>query len=79
MAPDGSLTDAPPAPDGSENKNSQVNTKALSNQNEVNAKTDIQEENKGSDDDEDDEPEPDTILFVKNLNFSTSPEDFKKV
>lgn len=29
--------------------------------------------------DDDEEPEPDTTLFVKNLNFKTTDEDLKKV
>lgn len=31
-----------------------------------------------NDTEDEDEPEPDTTLFVKNLNFSTTDDDFKK-
>ena len=43
--------------------------------NEKIAKKDVDDD----DDDDDDEPEPDTTLFVKNLNFSTTDEELKKV
>lgn len=31
------------------------------------------------DEEEDEEPEPDTTLFVKNLNFKTTDEGLRKV
>jgi multiple RNA-binding domain-containing protein 1 len=41
-----------------------------------------EESNNNSDDDEEkivEDPEPDTTLFVKNLNFQTIDDDLKKV
>lgn len=47
-------------------------------------KTDVKEnvedkDENEEDDDDDDEPEPDTTLFVKNLKFSTTEEQLRKV
>jgi RNA recognition motif-containing protein len=33
----------------------------------------------GDSSDEDEPPEPDTTLFIKNLNFNTNQEDIKEV
>lgn len=33
----------------------------------------------GDSSDEDEPPEPDTTLFIKNLNFSTNQEDIREV
>ena len=68
-APDNSLT--------SSNASGKVDTgskKGDELQNE--AKVEKKEE---EDDEDDEEPEPDTTIFVKNLNFSTSDEELKKV
>lgn len=58
-----------------QNKSSEVEKKEM--QNEIENKKDEKKNNDDDEDEDDDEPEPDTTLFVKNLNFSTTDEDLK--
>uniref|UniRef100_A0A0C9RLJ9 Rbm19 protein n=2 Tax=Fopius arisanus TaxID=64838 RepID=A0A0C9RLJ9_9HYME len=68
-APDNSLTPA----------DKTVKTESEVGKSERNIKNiKIKEEKISEDDDEDDEPEPDTTLFVKNLNFTTDEETLNK-
>lgn len=60
-----------------QNKSSEVEKKEM--QNEIENKKDEKKNNDDDEDEDDDEPEPDTTLFVKNLNFSTTDEDLKNV
>lgn len=49
---------------------------------ETNGETTVKEvkdENKEDEEENDDEPEPDTTLYVKNLNFKTTDESLKEV
>lgn len=82
-APDDSLAPLPPdsaikkeekSKTGSKNKN-EINGQE---EKTTNGKTEKVEEKEESEEEED-EPEPDTTLFVKNLNFTTTDEQLKKV
>lgn len=77
-APDNSFTSSEKVDTGSEK--SKKGGKSQNETDEVKEENESKVEKKEEKDDEDDEePEPDTTLFVKNLNFSTMDEDLKKV
>ena len=68
-------------------KNNETSNKSMQNEIinenkekiENETKEDIKEDEKEEEEDDEDEPEPDTTLFVKNLNFSSTEEGLKKV
>ncbi|XP_033210187.1 probable RNA-binding protein 19 [Belonocnema kinseyi] len=76
-APNNSFTSSEKVDTGSEK--SKKGGKAQNGTDEVKEENETKVEKIEEEDDEDDEePEPDTTLFVKNLNFSTVDEDLKK-
>lgn len=85
-APDDGLSEAPlrtnenKKEDNASKKNQNSKTETLKNNKEAEPVLENNENREKSDDEEeDDEPEPNTILFVKNLNFNTTEEDLRKV
>ncbi|XP_043461012.1 probable RNA-binding protein 19 [Leptopilina heterotoma] len=79
-APDNSFANDLKKLDSSSNAAKQNKSKEDDKKQVQNEIGNAKEEKKNNDDDEDeddDEPEPDTTLFVKNLNFSTIDEDLK--
>lgn len=69
-------TDALGPPEKIEAPESSIKVQEIPRKNEVSS-TKVEENKKEEDDEE--EPEPDTTLYIKNLNFSTTDDQLKKV
>lgn len=85
-APDNCLTVKINSINEANNNNNNGNTKKLPQQeedikmnNQKNIETVKSNDNEDENEDDDDTPEPDTTLFVKNLNFTTTDEDLYQV
>ncbi|XP_014209588.1 probable RNA-binding protein 19 [Copidosoma floridanum] len=85
-APADSFSSSPPAVSTSTSSEKTENTKTPQNTTQENNTKDVEStkddkteaKEDESDEEDDEEPEPDTTLFVKNLNFSTTEEQLKK-
>lgn len=67
------------APENSLTEKAKLEDKKVDQQNETTNNSNEEKTEKVEEEDDDEEPEPDTTLFVKNLNFKTTDDVLRKV